>query len=353
MSVEDCLMLVTRGRHPGFLATWSDIKDWSGGDAALALARILAPGKHRQIFNSVRDPASGLGRTVSDLETLELLRRIEVLPLDLRLATSSDEQHAIGRCRSLLRNGTLVEARALWTALINRARDARIGDGTIVLAVLWRELRGRFALRDHPDFRPYWDRLKALTADYKSRIEIALPSGYKAERQRQKGELKEALRTPSACALYGESGTGKSALLKDVLDADFPEATQVWFGPATLAAALSKTDRGQLGLNHPLLKILDGAATPYNFLVIDAAERLPKDVSLKAQSLIATLLQSNMNEREAGWRVIVVGQTEAWADERLQSLVGNEQPPNLELTDLADEETRAALRSSGRLRWLA
>jgi hypothetical protein len=55
MSVEDCLMLVTRGRHPGFVATWSDIKDWSGGDAALALARILAPGKHRQIFNSVKD----------------------------------------------------------------------------------------------------------------------------------------------------------------------------------------------------------------------------------------------------------------------------------------------------------
>jgi hypothetical protein len=81
------------------------------------------------------------------------------------------------------------------------ARDARIGDGTIGLAALWRELRGRFALRNHPDFRPSWDRLKALTADYKSRIEIALPSGYNAERQRQKGELKETLRTPSACAL--------------------------------------------------------------------------------------------------------------------------------------------------------
>jgi len=353
MSAHDCLMLVTRGRHPGFLATWSDIKDWSGGDPALALARILAPGKHRQIFNSVKDPASGLGRTVSDLETLELLRRIEVLPLDLRLATSPDEQHAIGQCRSLLCNGTPVEARAMWTALINMARDARIGDGTIVLAVLWRELRGRFALRDHPDFRPSWDRLKALTADYKSRIGIALPSGYKAERQRQKGELKETLRTPSGCALYGESGTGKSALLKDVLDADFPEATQVWFGPGTLAAALSETDRGQLGLNHPLLEILDGAATPYNFLVIDAAERLPKDVSLKAQSLIARLLQGNMNENEAGWRVIVVGQTEAWADGRLQSLISNERPSNLELTNLADEETRAALRSSSRLRWLA
>jgi transcriptional regulator with XRE-family HTH domain len=353
MSAKDCLMLVTRGRHPGFVATWSDIKDWSGGDAALALARILAPGKHRQIFNSVKDPASNLGRTVSDLETLELVRRIEVLPLDLRLATSPDEQHAIGQCRSLLSNGTLVEARALWTALINMARDARIGDGTILLAVLWRELRGRFALRDHPDFRSSWDRLKALTADYKSRIEIALPSGYKAERQRQKGELNETLRTPSACALYGESGTGKSALLRDVLDADFPEATQVWFGPGNLAAALSETDRGQLGLNHPLLEILDGAATPYNFLVIDAAERLPKDVSHKAQSLIATLLQSNINEREAGWRVIVVGQTEAWADGRLQSLVGNERPPNLELTNLADEETRAALRSSGRLSWVA
>jgi transcriptional regulator with XRE-family HTH domain len=353
MRADDCLMLVTRGRHPAFLATWSDIKDWSGGEPALALARILAPEKHRQIFNSVKDRATNLGRSVSDVEALELIRRIEVLPLDLRLATSQDEQHAIGQCRGLLRNSTLAEGRALWTALVDRARDARIGDGTITLAALWRELRVRFPLRDHPDFLPSWDRLRALTADYIATIEIALPSGYKAERKRQRDELKAALRTRAACALYGESGTGKSALLKDVLDADFPEALQVWLGPGTLAAALSEIERGQLGLGHPLLEILDGAAGPYNLLVIDAAERLPKDVSLKAQSLIAELLQRNVNEKEAGWRVIIVGQTEAWADGRLQLLAGSEQPPSVEMTDLADEETKAALRSTGRLRWLA
>ena len=87
-------------------------------------------------------------------------------------------------------------------------------------------------------------------------------------------------------------------------------------------------------------------------LVIDAAERLPREVSVKAQTLIRALLERNTEDGEPGWRVIIVGQTEAWADGRLQLLVGHEQPSNVELTDLTNGEVKAALRSADKLRWL-
>ena len=60
---KDKLLLATRGRHNAFMATWTDLKDAArGSDSQLALRRMTCTGKHRKIFQSVRDPAEGLGR---------------------------------------------------------------------------------------------------------------------------------------------------------------------------------------------------------------------------------------------------------------------------------------------------
>src|SRR5439155_7141035 len=47
---RDCLMLVTRGRHPAFQASWTDIKGWcTSADPMLAIARIRKTAKHSKI----------------------------------------------------------------------------------------------------------------------------------------------------------------------------------------------------------------------------------------------------------------------------------------------------------------
>ena len=42
----------------------------------------------------------------------------------------------VAQCRRLLVSGALDEARDLWNALVDQARQARLGDGTIDLAYL-------------------------------------------------------------------------------------------------------------------------------------------------------------------------------------------------------------------------
>jgi hypothetical protein len=53
------------------------------------------------------------------------------------------------------------------------------------------------------------------------------------------------------------------------------------------------------------------------------------------------------------WRILIVGQTEAWIDGRLQGLLGDKQPASVELGPAPLAEVQAALRSTPQLTWLA
>ena len=89
----DGLLLATRGHHPQFHPTWTQIKtEASGSDPVLALARIRAPAKHRKIFDSVSKPAKTAGVTANDEDALALIRCVGVAPLDFQLSHSDDEK---------------------------------------------------------------------------------------------------------------------------------------------------------------------------------------------------------------------------------------------------------------------
>ena len=215
----DCLMLATRQRHNAFQATWSEIKSAAADtDPALGLARIQATIKYRRIFDSVKTPATAAGFTVNDVEVLALIRHIEVMPLDFDIAGGQFQQLAENACRSLLVSSSLSEARKLWGDLIGRAEKVRLSPSTLSVETLWQELRTQYALKDHPDFAAAWDRLRAITADYRAEIQTALPSNYALKREADAHRLKTAIASDPVCVVYGESGTGKSALVRMVLD---------------------------------------------------------------------------------------------------------------------------------------
>ena len=152
--------------------------------------------------------------------------------------------------------------------------------------------------------------------------------------------------------VFGESGSGKSALVKATLDERFPKAAQVWFGPDILDLALTESRRATLGIGQPLVDLLDAAAGSENFLVIDAAERLTHGCALKARALIEVLHKRNPSAAKAAWRVLIVGQTEAWVSGTLQQLAGVASPKNLEVEELPDATVRDVLRSVAGLAWL-
>ena len=118
-------------------------------------------------------------------------------------------------------------------------------------------LRGQFGLRHHPDFERDWETLSNVTADHKARIETELPSGYAVQRMAEKASLQVAVTGNLVTVVFGESGSGKSALVKSLLDSAYPSWNQVWVGPESLKTALSAARRSALPLTHELSLVLN------------------------------------------------------------------------------------------------
>lgn len=347
---RDSLMLATRGYHPAFEPVWADIKTWAAGDSDVALRRIGETARHRKVFASIRNPVRTRKRTVRDAELVRFVRRLEVMATDFDLANSEDRRTAIGRCRRLIDGGTLADGRKLWRALVDVSRDARLGHGTLEVAKLVSDLAREFNLKDHPSYESSWRSLEAVTASYKSKIEVTLPNQFAIGRQADVTAVSAAIAQEKVAVLYGESGCGKSALVKNVLDRDFPEYRQIWLGPDELSVGLSELDRTRLNLAHPLPEVLRSSSRPANVLVIDAAERLTREVRDLTRQLVASLIA---DENPSPWRVVIVGQTEAWSENALQAIANVFEPANHEVRPVAAADVQEALEAVPRLSWAA
>ncbi|GAA4133919.1 hypothetical protein GCM10023067_55660 [Aminobacter aganoensis] len=347
----DRLALATQGAHDVFQSAWSDIKKFTAGaDTALALAQIKANPRYKRIFDSLKAAAV---TAVTDADVLGLIGCIDVLPFDFQRVPSKDEGDAIAVALSLLAGGTAQDAKRLWEEIVGRARETRLGSGTLDIAALKRWLRPRFALRDFPDYEPSWARLRALSAETESLVQTALPSGARLDFRSECDQLLTQLRGKPCIAVYGDSGTGKSALVKAFLDTHFPTATRVWLAPEHLELALNEAERARFGLAHPLIRVLDAAVTAENFLIIDSAERLSPASRLKAQQLVKQLLEMTGSEPPLAWRVILIGQTEFWASGELSKIAGTPSLARWEVRARSAGDVTAVLRVSAGLEWLA
>lgn len=343
----DGLALVTLGTHQVFDSAWREVKNaCSGADATLAMSRIRSNKSQSGVFDSVQKPGSA-----SAEETIELIRRLHVLPTDLQFAHSDSETQAIAQCRRLLASGHDDEAQALWTGLLNVAKDVRLRSGTITIPNLLSLLRSQFDLRHHPDFERDWGTLLNVTADHKARIETELPSGCALPRTVERASLQAAVANNPVTVVFGESGSGKSALVKLVLDGSYPSWNQVWFGPENLKTALSAARRSTLPLTHELSHVLNATVKPQNVLVIDSAERIDPGEFVVIRQLLQAILSNAGDEVEDVWRVVIVTQTQSWIEGE-EAILGGRKAHLVEVEALKSEAVKLALQSSPTLSWL-
>lgn len=348
--LTDGIALVTQGIHSAFDPHWREVKEaCEGSDITLAMSRIRSNQKQSRVFSSVQKPG-GNGAEASEQETIDLIRRLYVLPIDLQLAHSETKNKAVVQCRQLLESGEMSEAEALWQELVSMATEVRLRRGTITLQDLWSDLRNRFALRQHPDYERDWETLLNITSDYKARIETALPSGYSAPRVEVKLKLESAINANTITVVFGESGSGKSALVRNLLDVQFKGWTQVWLGPDVLKSALSLANRGTLPLKHDLEKVLNATVNPKNLLVIDSAERIdPADYNILRKVLEAIFPITGL-ANDCSWRTVVITQAQSRTSVLGASLGPQATPVEVEV--LTSEEVKLALLASPPFGWL-
>ncbi|NMN77678.1 hypothetical protein AF70_00032420 [Pseudomonas sp. KD5] len=347
----DRIALVTRGRHVAFDALWHDIKSWcTDGNPTLAFARIDASARHRRVFNSIRTPGTQHGVIPELAETIALIGRLEVHPVDFQLNPSNSMAHAHYRCRMALLSESDTEAKNLWESLVQRAMEARLGNGAIELSELLQLLGGRFALKAHPSISATWSRLMLFTSDHRAGIETALPGGNCLARPSEHLQLSTALASKPGCIVLGDSGVGKSALVKLVLDQDFADTTQIWLGPETLASALSDAERSAMGLDCPLTETFIRSPGNKKILVLDSAERLDSSSLSRLEKLIRELVTQTDDDRP--WRIVFIAQTIGF-EAQSQPLAITTFWPKVMVQALSNASVQSALANVTPLRWIA
>lgn len=336
---KDHLALATNALVVAFDAPWNAVRDaCRSPDLELGRARIQLNAKQKRVFDSVL----AVQPRPSDAEAMELIRHLHVLPLDLEAEHSTLRAAALAQLRGMLASRESTEAQAVWDCLVGIAARVRIAHGTVLLEELWTELKHRFHFLHRPDFAADWRFLDQVTADNKARTQTAFSSGFTLPRATACDALTAAVTTHPVVELHGESGAGKSALLKQVADSQLTDWAQIWLRPDDLDGVLSASGRARSGFKHLLEDVLASTPARRGLLVLDSAERISQDDMILARQFLDRFRSSS---GLSGWHVVIVTQptdVRPW---------GATVP--VPVAALADDEVQSALRSQARLAWLS
>lgn len=344
---KDLLVHVSQRANADFIAAWSDLRAWrSADDPDFTLDRIRAEARPFSLLKSLADPGDTAQGGLSDRSLLERLDRIDVIQLDLLQANSRDRAAAVLKCQQALVDGRPAEAERLWTALVDRARTARLGTGILRVDEIWRGLAVDFVLRDHPDRGADWSRLEALSHDQRDACETSLPLGLTLPRDALALKIAEALTAGRDLHVYGDSGAGKSALVKSTLDQRLPDRRQIWLGPETLADLLTEAGRAARGLRTPVADLLKTSASPANVLVLDSMEKLDGGRLPALQRVLDDLTA------DAAWRVILITQADDAALAR-RTVMGRRDPIAVEVEPLKVQDVQSLLTTRREFGWLS
>jgi len=245
--------------------------------------------RERTLFKSLHCPESIDKSLSADTSaTVELIRQLRLLHYDFRNIPSRDEANAIADCRSLLKSGDKEEAINLWDTLISISATNRGSGGSLDLPGLLNALRGRFELKDHPDYRADWETLNRYTQESLADIRTEVAGLGSLERRGDLEKLQTNVKQNRVCLTVGESGCGKSAVAKLLAEQDYNSITLL---PGDLfnSGRLLELER-LLGLSHPLHDVLRVNRGERCLLMFDSIERFSSVGSRLLGRIIAAVL---------------------------------------------------------------
>jgi nucleoside phosphorylase len=152
------------------------------------------------------------------------------------------------------------------------------------------------------DVKKKWARVKQASEEWIAQIHTALPNGIELPRAEEAAALDKAHREGSGGHVLGESGLGKSALLKHLAHRVGDNSEVVWIK----AEHFSELQTSVPDLAYLLLE----TDRPSGLLVIDSIENCYTPESIEA---IGRFVASVAGPAESIWKVFISCQTPSWS----------------------------------------
>jgi hypothetical protein len=240
-----------------------------------------------------------------------LLKAVRIQDFDFTRADSRSRAAALLMCREQTESRTAEEGLQLWDLLLTLVKELRASAGELTHETLLNRLRGRVRLKHHPDHAPDWERLTKLTQRWMGDT-LDTIGGIHLPRENPLETLTQALRSHRAVVLLGNSGTGKSALLKALLNSGAA------VGPAYCLHAdqVARLDEQALALGptRPLDALVTTQPAEWALLGLDGLDRLSRPQELESVARVIRALR--LREPGFPWRLLLTCQSSTWGELR-------------------------------------
>ncbi|RJQ47689.1 MAG: ATP-binding protein [Nitrospiraceae bacterium] len=263
----------------------------------------------KKLFHSFACPTDlAENHGITEKETGNLLLHIRIVPFDFEQPISEKEKDAIALCQSSLRSGNAQESVRLWSEIQNIADRYRPSGGRIDLCTLIDLLRHQFILKNHPDFEHDWNEINIQTDQNLQTIPDKIGGSVSVQRPADLKSIQEGFLSNNVQIVLGESGCGKTVLLKQWTESLNKPATIIWldsgrFDTNSLEAVIEK-------LQHHLGDVLNAVISRDAYLIIDGVDRLYKDKVFKHVSLLLSYLR--LESENTPWKIILSCQLHDW-----------------------------------------
>jgi len=303
---KDSLGLIVGVIDEPTLHEWQELqKQASSTTPDRLIARLQTNGQssatQRAIFEGLQKSANG---EVDAVITARLVARVRVLRF-----SDTTEGEDINLCAEIVRGGSSEDGAKLWDRLIRLASENRATGGYFDLPKLIRVLRPDFDLQDYPDFRADWSRVEALSAENVSGVRSVLGTAIQLPRAVEKARLASEIAAQNVVVVAGESGSGKSAAISQVVAAGSNVRRTIWL----TAEQLSKTSQTELatgfGLGHTIPELIKDSGIHDSVLVIDGFERFEGEARRRAIELARAVREEGFE----GWKLILTCQPHSLA----------------------------------------
>lgn len=298
---------------------YQDVLTWARhlGSAATFVDRINRPGSSnadmRSFVNTFRSRLKEAGSPRDDETVWRLLGRLQILVFDFTAQGSADESLARERAARAMHPDDAQHGGSLWTILVELALRVAASGGDRTRDGLIEDLRGE-PFRLAGERRHATTRIRLGEASQNALDDIGdLVGGVTLMRHERLGEIREALEGGRYVEVRGDSGVGKSGLLKHLARQIASESQILVLSPGRTTPRGWTEMRAVLGFDGTARELLaDLASTGGAILFIDNLDRFEADERLTAIDLaraaahvpgvaIVATARTNFGVEEPNW----------------------------------------------------